>query len=64
MENLIEYSEISFPMKKTGVFALKKIEKGTLILTEKAQLKPKFEHGLDCLRQKFYGCKPCIALKS
>ena len=59
MENIIEYREKD--KKNTGVFALKKIKKGTLILTEKAQFKPKFEHGFECLSSKKYGdCKPCI----
>ena len=38
--------------------ALKVIKKGTLILSEKAQFKPKFEHEIDCLREGL--CKPCL----
>ena len=63
MESMIEYRETGTKNleKSAGVFALKKIEKGTLILREKAQLKPKFENGVDCLASwQKERCRPCI----
>ena len=65
MESMIEYRETGTKNleKNAGVFALKKIEKGTLILREKAQLKPKIEnpYGIHCLSSwQKERCRPCI----
>ena len=68
MESMIEYRETGTKNleKSAGVFALKKIEKGTLILREKAQLKPKFENGVHCVQWHCLAswqkerCRSCI----
>ena len=68
MESMIEYRETGTKNleKNAGVFSLKKIEKGTLILREKAQLKPKFENGVHCVQWHCLSswqkerCRSCI----
>ena len=55
MKDIVKYSERNG--KNSGVMALKAIKQGTLILTEKAQFKPKFEHKIRCIKQS--PCKPC-----